>query len=545
MNTTAFCLRLLNTNHFVISEIMIEDGRLGIALESTARKAKCPQCGKESDQLHSTYMRFPVDLAWAEWPVILHLKVKRFFCRNRQCLKRTFAERFPEFVAWYARRTERVLHRQQCLGVNVCARIAEKLLRSIHLGISDSTVNRMICKLPEVESKAIRILGVDDWAKRKGQRYGTILVDLERGRIVDLLGDRTAESLVKWLEGHPEIEIVSRDRSQTYAEAVDQGASTAIQVADRWHLLKNASDVLFKILQQEHANFQKLLNPPIPSAKLSNFQGIAVDSSADLTLSEQQRKGRMETVQQLHAQGWSQKRIARQIQVHPKTVHRYLRASSARARCSRKDRLLDAFKPYLLQRWNEGCHNGAQLCREIQAQGFAGHQTTVLDTVRQFRKASGLSPRIRNHSVAPLCTDPTRQPVSLRTLNYWLFRQPEQRKQEHEKLIEQIRAEQPKLDEVIAQARAFAVMVRQQKVDELDPWIQQTEASSYRVWKNFGAGIKQDRDAMQAALIYPWSNGPTEGHINRLKCLKRQMYGRAKDDLLRKRVLWQGRWGFT
>jgi transposase len=157
-------------------------------------------------------------------------------------------------VTPYARRTNRVFEKQLRIGVNTCACTAEKLLEAEHIGVSDSTINQIVRDLPDPEVQPVRVLGVDDWAKRKGQRYGTILIDLERGRVIDLLSDRTAETLAKWLKQHLEVEIVSRDRSQTYAEGIADGAPNAVQVADRWHLLKNLSDAIFKILQQEYAD---------------------------------------------------------------------------------------------------------------------------------------------------------------------------------------------------------------------------------------------------------------------------------------------------
>jgi transposase len=545
MNATTLCLLLLNQRQFLIEEIMIQDGKIGIALESTTHQACCPKCQKTSTSLHSTYLRYPVDLAWAEWPVILHLRAKRFFCQNPNCPKWTFAERFPDFVACYARRTDRAFRKQQRLGVNVCARTAEKLLKLDQIGISDTTVNRQISNLPDPEPQAVRVLGVDDWAKRKGQRYGTILVDLERGQIIDLLGERTAEPLVKWLEDHPGIEIVSRDRSQTYGDAIRRGASEAIQVADRWHLLKNTSEAIFKILQQEYAAIRNLLNPEPTPEKTDDFQVPVENQAEDFTVAEQKRRDRIELVRELHGRGCSQKEIARQIHRHPKTIHRYLRAPIPTRRSRRKKRLLDPYQPYLLKRWNEGCHNATRLWREIQTQGFAGHFTIVLTLIQQFRKAGGLPPNVRHLAGKTLDADSIRQPPSLRTLSYWILKQPEHRKEEHEKLIEQIRAAQPKLDATLALAREFASMIRGRKAEELDPWLEKAERSGYRVWNNFVMGLKQDQPAVRAALSYSWSNGPTEGHVNRLKCLKRQMYGRAKDDLLRKRVLWQGRWGFT
>lgn len=261
METINLPYLLLNTRGFIIEGIQVEEHELFLTLESTAVQGTCPKCDQESSQVHSTYLRYSLDLLWAEWPVRLHLRAKRFFCCNPKCPKKTFAERFPDFLARYARRTDRVRQKQQRLGVNVCARTAEKLLKLDQVGISDTTVNRLLLDLPESEPTTIRVLGVDDWAKQKGQRYGTILVDLERRQIIDLLGERTAEPLVKWLKDHPGIEIVSRDRSQTYGDAIRRGASEAIQVADRWHLLKNASDTLYNILQQEYSLIRTCLEP--------------------------------------------------------------------------------------------------------------------------------------------------------------------------------------------------------------------------------------------------------------------------------------------
>ena len=190
MNALSLSHPLLNSDQIIINDIVIGIDKIGLAVESTAHKATCPKCQEESTKIHSTYMRYPGDLAWAEWSVVLNLKVKRFFCQNEACPKKTFAERFPNLVARYARRTERVTKKQQQISLNVCARIAETLLLQDCIGISDTTVNRLIRSLPEPDILPVRVLGLDDWAKRKGQRYGTILVDLERGEIIDLLGDR-------------------------------------------------------------------------------------------------------------------------------------------------------------------------------------------------------------------------------------------------------------------------------------------------------------------------------------------------------------------
>jgi transposase len=385
---------------------------------------------------------------------------------------------------------------------------------------------------------------VDDWAKRKGQRYGTILVDLEHGQTIDLLDDRSADTLAEWLKRHSEIAVVSRDRSQTYAQAITESAPEAIQVADRWHLLKNLSEVVFKSLQQEYAVIKRQLEHSSEYEQQTFSEMEYLDKAEMLTPAEKRREQRMGSTHQLLNLGWTQKSVARHLNIHPKTVHRYLHSTSPKSRRHHPTRLLDPFKPYILKRWNEGCHNAAQLFREIKPQGFSGETTIVRLYVRQLRQASGIPPKVRSQQGSVLNNDPTYSP-SLRKLTSSIIKRPENRTEEDENLLFKISFEQPKLITTIGLARSFVEIVRHQQAAELDLWLERASSCGYRVWHNFAGGLKQDYKAVHAALLYPWSNGPTEGHINRLKYLKRQMYGRGKDDLLRKRVLWQGRWSFT
>lgn len=267
MQIGELCQLLLNTDQFELHYLVVGETEIKVGVESNARSARCPKCQRESTKLHSHYLQYPRDVAWATWPVVVELRVKRFFCHNPTCSKRTFAETFPDFVMPYARKTERVLRKQQSVAVQVCAKIAEQLLGDEGIRISDTTINRMVRHLPDPPSEPVRVVGVDDWAKRKGQRYGTILVDtlqcrcLERGRVIDLLPDRTGETLLAWLVRHPEIEIVSRDRSQTYAQAIQEGASTAVQVADRWHLLHNTSEALLTPARAVPGRYSNKRNP--------------------------------------------------------------------------------------------------------------------------------------------------------------------------------------------------------------------------------------------------------------------------------------------
>ena len=535
MEILDLCKLLINTDQLLIKQITLENKtKIGLLLESTAKQARCPACHTLSSEIHSIYTRFPSDLAWADWLVVWHLQVKRFFCRNEDCPKRTFAERYPGILPPYARCTSRMQTKQSLVGINVCARTAEKILQVFKVGISDTTINRLIRSVPDPDSLPVRVLGVDDWAKRKGQKYGTILVDLERSQTIDLLGDRTADTLAEWLKKHPEIEIVSRDRSQTYAKGIAQGAPQAMQVADRWHLLKNLTDAVFKIVQKEYTSLKKLDRELKALEKKSeNPHPRSSEDHQILTPSESQRQERIQQAIALTQLGWHQKDIADQLGIHPKTIRRYLHNPDPQSKRRRRPQILDPYKPYIRNRWKAGCRNTAQIFREIKAQGYPGQLTIVRDYINIIQKNKNL---LEGKSKIDL--------PAPSILAWWVANCPTG-DVDHVSDWKTVVSSHPKLEITINLAREFSRMVKEHQMEELGNWLTIASQSEEPVWRNFAEGLKQDHDAIQAALSERWSNGPTEGHINRLKCLKRQMYGRAKDDLLRKRALWQGRWSFT
>ncbi len=254
-------------------------------------------------------------------------------------------------------------------------------------------------------------MGVDAWAKCKGQRYGTILVDLERSQIVDLLTERMEEAVVEWLGKQESIEFVSSDRSRTYAEAIAAVAPQAIQVDDRWHLLKNLSEAVFKLLQKNYPLIKQKLDPePVDNNEAGDEKHLVAEFWDDetnlLTPAEEWRRDRIAKTRVLHDLGWRQRDIANQLNIHPKTVRCYLRSPDLRARRRQGIRLIDPYRTYMLKRWNEGCHNAAQLFQEIKARGSRDQVTMVREYVRQLRQASGLPPKVRNQTGNHLERDP-------------------------------------------------------------------------------------------------------------------------------------------
>jgi transposase len=387
---------------------------------------------------------------------------------------------------------------------------------------------------------------VDDFAFRKGQRYGTILVDHERGEIVDLLPDRTPETLAQWLREHPGVEIVTRDRAEAYAQGITQGAPEAIQVADRWHLIKNVTEALASVLQEQRAAIQQQLAPapaaptPAPPKPLTPNADLAPTPPPPEppTPAEQRRQARSQEMRALHARGWTQKEIAAHLHCHPRTMRRALRRESLdpAPRAARGSKL-DPYKPYLLQRWNEGCHNAAQLLREIAAPGFDGRPTLLRAFVAELRVRSGMPARARTAPGQALPPTPPRRVAASRELA-WLSTQPRHQLEEEQRaLLSRLEEVGPRVKTAMELAQAFAEMVRHRQAEKLDGWLEQAAQSGIAALSRVATGIRADLAAVRAALTLVWSNGRTEGSVNRLKCVKRQMYGRGKLDLLRLRLI--------
>lgn len=529
-----------------------EPAAIVLTMVSTPTTSTCPLCGQTAHRIHSRYQRRLADVSWALVPVRIVLQVRRFFCDTPDCARRIFTERLPTIVQPYARRTTRLSHLQQRFGVLLGGSTGTVV--SALLGVPGDvdlllTLARQ-CPLPEHPTP--RVLGIDDWAIRKGQRYGTILVDHERGHVVDLLPDRTPERVSQWLRDHPGVEIVTRDRAEAYAQAISDGAPDALQVADRWHLLKNLTDALTAVLQDHRATITQQLDPTgapaaegveVGTLRSSPSSGATTTNkectpAVSPTAADQRRQARSEEAHRLHAQGWSQKAIAAHLHCHPKTIHRYLqRALPLPTRGGARASKLEPYKPYLLERWNAGCHNASQLLREIEPRGYDGGCTILRTFVATLRVQSGMPARSRTAASEPLSTEAIQRVPSSRELA-WLSTQPVPSLTDVQKGF---RAKLVTVNDTVATAvelaQQFAVMVRERQAARLEHWLDTAMQSGIKALRSLANGLRADLAAVRAGLSVDWSNGRTEGSVNRLKCVKRQMYGRGKLDLLRLRLI--------
>jgi transposase len=511
-----------------------------IVIRSIQQAAICPQCDTASSSLKTRYVRQVADLPWHGVAVRLELHTRKFRCRNELCPRKVFCERLSKVAATYARRTVRLGEMLSLLAFALGGRGGSRAAAKLNFPAGKDTLlgvvrRRRINQTIENE-QPVKVLGIDDFAFRKGTTYGTILVDLEKCRAIDLLPDRESATLKKWLEKHPEIETVSRDRSFVYAEAARTGAPQAKQVADRWHLLKNLSEVVEKILlgnqsllktawQETRERFYKIRRSTMPETSF-----ITSTEKSPHSATETSRRKLFVSIKELFENGVGIRRIGRELGINRNTVRKYLRSPEfpQRQTRSRRRSCVQRFGSYLERRWNEGERNAFRLWREISEQGFRGEVTAVRRFVQAWRRSDGQKTVIRPTSL---------KGYSPRQTTKLLLGEPT--KDIEREYIEKLTELNPKIKRVKNLGRQFRQMVREKRAELFDDWLKEVEADEIIELKNWADGLLADERAVRNALSSEWSNGQTEGQVNRLKTIKRQMYGRANFDLLRARVLHQ------
>jgi transposase len=540
--------KLIQLDYLVASEALIT-----LVAHTCQAEAACPGCGRASNLVQSRYTRTLADLPWHGIPVRLQLRLRRFFCDQRDCATTICTERLPALVKHYSRRTCRQAHTLDQIGYALGGEAGARLATSLGISISADTLLRRLHGRRPTRGPAPRVLGVDDWAFRKGHRYGTILVDLEQGCPIDLLPDRQGETLATWLKAHPGVEIIVRDRGGAYAEGARTGAPQAVQVADRFHLLKNLVEALEATLAQEQPALQEAAKAPTPAPELSTTGPKPAEPAATVppdgrpappprvaqqqAQRREQKRASYEAVQRLHAVGCTGPTIARQVGASLRTVRRYLRAPSfpERKPRTRPPGQLAPYRTYLEQRWREGCHNAAQLWRELREQGFRGSYASVYAWLAEWQ--AQLPPEQRR------CNGKRPQPDAISPVPtpgavvWWLLGRREKLSAEQVAYLERLTSLRPSLALAQELVQEFFALTGQRDVAALQPWRERVAASGVGELQRFSAGLQRDWEAVVAGLTREWSTGPVEGQINRLKMLKRQMYGRAGVSLLRARVL--------
>ncbi len=498
-------------------------GIVQVELRTCQPDSVCPSCGKVSSRVHSKYRRQLHDLPWQGLPVNILLWTRRFFCVNERCMRKIFTERLPGTVDRYARRSSRSSESLRWLALALGGRAGSRLALKLGLLASGATLLRQLRQRSKSPSAAPRVLGIDEWAWKKGHRYGTILCDLERGTVVDLLPTRDTAAVAAWLSKHPTVEVVSRDRACSFADAIRRGAPEAVQVADRWHLLNNLFEVLTRSLDRYRPAIRAVSDGLLSASPVMSPIGkptLAVERK------QQRRESRLQLYQEAAAliqSGVSQSEASRRLGVSVRTIQRWTACGVFPER-KRRDfpSSVNAFAAYLSRRVAEGCTNVSQLWREIREQGFDGQLQTVWNWLRlrfgrsQDRRGSTMLKRS--------------YPLSPKQLAWLMLKVDTSRS----KYLTALSVASAELASIARVAKSLFDLLRNRDCNAWTEWI---EAAKRSPLASFAKRLERDKDAVLAALRLPWNNGMVEGHIHRLKLIKRQMYGRAGFDLLRERVL--------
>jgi transposase len=474
-----------------VTDVVVENRQLIMIVSSLTTRAVCPYCGFESTRVNNQYYRRPADLPFADYAVQLQMKVRCFFCENANCEHYSFAERFPAIVKPYARRTDRLSGQQEQVAFEVSAEAGARILEILTMCVSPDTLIRQVRDAPELEPETPRVLGVDDWAKRKGQTYGTILVDLETRCPVDVLSDRSAESLREWLAEHPGVEIITRDRSGEFAAGATDGAPAATQIADRFHLLQNLTDALKRMFDRQPKELQaaaqlaaeltaspegKTPEEPVP------VHIVEAGSADPVTQTDQDRQVetpndsnpkaptraqmRFAEVKTLQDQGLSQRAVADQLHMSRGSVRRYWQLGDYPKRQPGPSSVssVTPYLPYLLQRWQEGEQNRMTLWHELQEQGYAGSYASVWRATSRLA-SDGI---ILIGGILPTLSTPALSPRRAA----WLFSTVSgELKPEQQHLRDAIQKVCLGAEEVYVLAQDFGQMIRNRQVDAFDSWL--------------------------------------------------------------------------
>lgn len=452
--------------------------------------------------------------------VVIELTVRRFKCVNATCEVVTFAEQVPDLTTPHSRYTPLLRGTLTEIGLALAGRAGVRLAAALGIRVGRDTLLRLVRQIPETPLGSVRVLGVDDFALRRGHRYGTVLVNLDTRRPIDLFDGRDGAALAAWLREHPGIEVICRDRSGGYGEGARLGAPQAIQVADRFHLWQNLGQAVEKTVNAHRERLAPAL-PTVDSAPL------LVQPPVEKKIVTRFRRQHA-AVHELSATGLSHAAVGRVLGLHPATVRKLAQAASVDdliAKTEQRASIVDGYTEHLHRRWNEGEHNATRLYREIKELGYPGGELAVQRYLRRFRTGRGFAAH----------TGP--KPPSVREATGWIMTHPDRLHAENAAALTGILDRDKDLRRLTAHVRAFAAMMNALHGHRLETWIEQAERGSFPALASFARHLRRDLDAVRHGLTLPHSSGAVEGNINRLKMLKRQMYGRANLDLLRKRVL--------
>ena len=534
-------------DRITFQSLIIDAPRFILVAAMLSANSTCPDCRQPTHRIHGHDPRTLADLPWATAPIELRFIVRRFRCCPCTCRRKTFAARLPRVAPLYARTTTRLATTQANTGLALGGAAGARHLSRPGRPGGRNTLLRRVRSVSPPEGPAPEIIGLEDWAWRKGHRYGTIIVALEQGCPIDVLEDRAAETVATWLQAHPDVKIVARDRAAASAAGIRQGAPAATQGADRLHLLKTVAAALQEVFRAHHREIDQRNHLPHHEPPTQDADSVMVPPERPVAMTKAQpqiahhRAKRVAEYAQARAfpqPGWTMKAISTPRGRHHRTIKKYLEASTFPERPPRRQppSSLDPYKAYLLERWHTGYRSAKELYHEMQAQGLPGQYSIVAASGSRLRPPQGRLTRRRKPG-SPAKIVAVDKPLTPSRAPWLIMRREDKLNDDAKQPRARLQAQEGAIAEAIALTQDFAALVRQRQPDQLETWLDRATASGLQAFKSLANGLRADDEAVKAGVPLMWSPGPVEGQINRLKMLKRQMYGRAGIGLRRQRGL--------
>ena len=537
----------------------IQDNNIVLHAYSPKKSCKCPLCNRLSSQVRSSYTRKLMDLPSGGHPVSIVLKVRKFKCTNTHCTRKIFSERYPDYTKSYSRKTNRVVEHLSSILVEVSSRKGSYLSGLNQMKQSPSTCLRMVSSIPIPVPSDARVIGIDDWAFRKGVNYGSIIVNAETGRPIDLINSRNELEVTSWLRNHPEIKIVTRDRASSYSKAISTALPSCDQIADKFHIVKNLTERVYEVIKKQYSaikeefiySLEQHENPKSSDeiAEQEDKGHGGKEQNRELADSNPQTEGTLSQkeflyhkIHELYDDGISIRKIASILQVHRETVRHYLRYNTFPKKRIVYTNNYEAYLDIIATGCGQG-KNIKEIFAKIKQEGFKGQasafytwfhknypdynhkrkesQKEMMEKKNPTILFNSLSPRVMSIYISNPAWGVVTNEIPGK--GYLLM----QRIIQSSPLLQNLR-------EIVA---SFKKLLKNGMPEQLEEWIE--KVSSYKLpdINSFVKGLKTDIEAVQNAIIYTWTNGFVEGNVNRLKTKKREMYGRAGFELLRRKVI--------
>ena len=519
----------------LVQNIEQSGGMLHVYATSSSEEGTCPYCGQKSKKVHSRYVRVIHDLSILGYGAVIHLGVRKFFCQNHECAKTTFAEQPGTEVFRYRRRTCRCEVAVARHGISASSNSASRLLSLLGIPVSSSTVLRDLHRMHPSSYEDVREVGVDDWAWRKGVTYGSIVIDLKKGWPIDLLGDRETDSFREWMQGHEQVGLVSRDRSTDYSSAIAVLDRNVTEVADKFHLVKNIYDRFGKLIAEHYDDYRRAVR------KDEEVEEVVQESTGGKTSKPQKTDSRdimFREVKELQSKGFKPTAISKKLGIARQTATKYCKMEILPARNSKLRNQYYRYDKYVEQE----CAKGRPMCsvfEEIKSQGFSGSLTPFYDHYKYLSdghrgyRPKGWKPVTENHP-----KDNRSELVPIKALTTMVDKAIRQKDMTEEEIdTMRILNTLGWFREMYDATKKFHAVITGSDTAELIRWMKRFWKTSIATLKTFIIGIMKDFKAVRNTIRLNVTNGITEGYVNKLKAVKRLMYGRAGIELLKNKLV--------